>query len=285
MSPAASAQPANLAGEWEVTMLRFNGAQRDFFRANFTIEGDQLNGTLGTRSVEGSVKNSGIDFRWLNKDKKPLATLTGSLTGADLSGSGNFTDDGQRFEWTGHRPAVRPSAARALQFTPQQFHNYFSPAIPPVMHIFPGDSVETNSVNAGGRDEKNTRRSPGGNPLTGPFYVEGAMPGDTLAVHIVRLRLNRDTAESGNSIVASALNPYYQRDLKLDEKFSSEWSLDRERGTASLLKPTDRLKNFHVKMIPMLGCIGVAPPPSKSIAPATWAPGEATWITTSSSKA
>ena len=88
------------------------------------------------------------------------------------------------------------------------------------------------------------RRSPGGNPLTGPFYVEGAMPGDTLIVKINRLRLNRDSAFSGGSIVASALNPYYFKDLKSDEKFSGEWKLDRERGVASLATPGDRLKNL-----------------------------------------
>ena len=41
----------------------------------------------------------------------------------------------------------------------------------------------------------------GGNPETGPFYVEGAMPGDTLANKFHRIRLNRDSAASGNRIV------------------------------------------------------------------------------------
>jgi acetamidase/formamidase len=31
-----------------------------------------------------------------------------------------------------------------------------------------------------------------GNPETGPFFVEGAMPGDVLVVHFTRIRLNRD---------------------------------------------------------------------------------------------
>ncbi len=261
---AAFAQPANLTGEWEFTLLRFNGAQHDSMRASLEAHGDQLTGNVGQRTVEGTVKGTAVQLQLLNKDKKVTATLSGTLANAALSGDGAIADGGDPFTWTAHRPAPRPSAPRALQFTPTEFHNYFSSAIPPVMHIFPGDSVETNSVDAGGQDEKGKRRSPGGNPLTGPFYVEGAMPGDTLAVHINRLRLNRDTAESGDSIVASALNPYYQRDLKFDKDFSSEWKLDRDHGTASLAKPTDRLKNFHVKMVPMLGCIGVAPPAQQS---------------------
>ncbi|MES1258215.1 MAG: acetamidase/formamidase family protein, partial [Acidobacteriota bacterium] len=47
-------------------------------------------------------------------------------------------------------------------------------------------------------------------------------------------------------------------------KFSSEWKLDREANLAGLAKPTDRLKNFRVKLQPMLGCVGVAPPASQS---------------------
>jgi hypothetical protein len=32
-----------------------------------------------------------------------------------------------------------------------------------------------------------------GNPLTGPFYIEGAEPGDALIIHLEKVRLNRDT--------------------------------------------------------------------------------------------
>jgi acetamidase/formamidase len=119
-------------------------------------------------------------------------------------------------------------------------------------------------VDAGGRDAKGVRRSMGGNPETGPFYVEGAMPGDTLSVKFNRIRLNRDSAGSGNSIVPSALTPGYLKNAKLDDKFNSEWKLDRESGFGMLAKPTERLKNFRVKLNPMLGCVAVAPPANQS---------------------
>jgi len=40
--------------------------------------------------------------------------------------------------------------------------------------------------------------------------------------------------------------------------------LDREKGVARLAKPTERLKNYTVKLQPMLGCIATAPPGHQS---------------------
>jgi amidase len=252
---------SSLAGEWEMTMLRFDGASRDFTRVTFTTSGGKLTGTTArSMRLDGTVSGDNITLQAFDKDGKLRGTISGRLAGGTLSGEGSLDEGKDQFKWTARRAAAKPASPRTLQFTPEKFHNYFSPLIPPVLTIFPGDTVETKSVDAGGTDEKGVRRSPGGNPLTGPFYVEGAMPGDTLVVRINRLRLNRDTAGSGDTIVGSALSPYYFRDLKRDEKFSSEWKMDRDRGIATLAHPTDRLKNFQVKLRPMLGCIGVAPP-------------------------
>jgi amidase len=81
-------------------------------------------------------------------------------------------------------------------FTPSTFYRQFSAAIKPVLTVCPGDTIHTTTVDAFGTDEKGVARVLGGNPETGPFYVETAAPGDTLAVHITRLRLNRDWAIS-----------------------------------------------------------------------------------------
>jgi amidase len=133
-----------------------------------------------------------------------------------------------------------------------------------VLHIFPGDTVHTESVDAGGWDARGTHRVFGGNPLTGPFYIEGAMPGDALVVKLTRVRLNRDSAQSGDGVVGSALDPYYFRDQPKIEHFDSEWKLDRETQTGTLKNPTDRLKNYKIPLRPMIGCIGVAPPANQS---------------------
>ncbi|MBV8808752.1 MAG: acetamidase/formamidase family protein, partial [Acidobacteriaceae bacterium] len=133
-----------------------------------------------------------------------------------------------------------------------------------VLHLWPGDTVHTETVDAGGRDSHGAHRVFGGNPLTGPFYIEGAMPGDTLVVKLVRVRLNRDSAGSGDSVIGSALDPYYFRDQPKVEHFDSEWKLDPGTQTGTLKNPTDRLKNYIVPLRPMLGCIGVAPSATQS---------------------
>src|SRR5262249_20323014 len=119
---------------------------------------------------------------------------------------------------------------------------------------------KTWSIDAGGVDAKGVRRSLGGNPETGPFYVEGALPGDTLVVKLTRIQLNRDTAISSGDIVPSAITPDYLQDSKPVENYNSDWALDRDKGVARLAKPTEALKNYTVPLRPMLGCVGVAPP-------------------------
>ncbi len=136
----------------------------------------------------------------------------------------------EEFGWKAHRMQVVHAAPKTHVFEATTFHRVFSGAIAPALHINSGDTIQTATVDAGGRDSKGVRRSLGGNPEAGPFFVEGAMPGDTLAIKFHRIRLNRDSAGSGDRIVPSAVEPDYYRDAKFDEKFSSEWKLDREAG-------------------------------------------------------
>jgi len=64
--------------------------------------------------------------------------------------------------------------------------------------------------------------------------------------------------------VSTALTPDYLQSAKYDEKFDSNWVLDREQGVARLKQPTAHLTNYIVKLRPMLGCIAVAPPAHQS---------------------
>jgi acetamidase/formamidase len=141
---------------------------------------------------------------------------------------------------------------------PSTFHRQFSASTAPVLHIWPGDTVHTTTVDAGGTDEKGVTRVLGGNPQTGPFYIETAMPGDVLVVRLNRVRLNRDWAISDDGIVGRALDSEFA--VKMKDGFKNvRWRLDRQRGVAMLEKPTEHLANFTVPVRPMLGCIAVAP--------------------------
>jgi acetamidase/formamidase len=141
---------------------------------------------------------------------------------------------------------------------PTTFYRRFSAENKPVLTIAPGDTIHTTTVDAGGTDEKSVTRVLGGNPETGPFYIETASPGDTLAVHITRLRLNRDYAISDDGIVGRGLDSDWA--VKMKDGFKNvRWHLDLANGTASPEKPAEHLTQYTVPLRPMLGCVAVAP--------------------------
>src|ERR1700727_2452021 len=69
----------------------------------------------------------------------------------------------------------------------------YGPAAP-VAHVKPGDIIETNTLDAFGDVLKKPGDTQGlvmgDNPLTVPFYGDGAQPGDTLAVKILDLQVD-----------------------------------------------------------------------------------------------
>lgn len=68
---------------------------------------------------------------------------------------------------------------------------YVYASMPPVARLKPGDILDTNTLdrfgNAVQKPGDTLTMSKGNNPLTGPFYIEGAEPDDTLAVRILEL--------------------------------------------------------------------------------------------------
>jgi acetamidase/formamidase len=77
---------------------------------------------------------------------------------------------------------------RSLSWCSRQCEVRFATA-DPVARLKSGDILETNTLDAfGNAIQKPTdtlRMVKGDNPLTGPFFVEGAEPGDTLVVKIL----------------------------------------------------------------------------------------------------
>ena len=71
-----------------------------------------------------------------------------------------------------------------------------------------GDIVITKTVDSAGLDYQGVRRTKiHGNPLTSTFYIESAEPGDALAIHLRKLRLNRPTGYSAYHLGFAALAP------------------------------------------------------------------------------
>src|SRR4029079_16682752 len=101
-----------------------------------------------------------------------------------------------------------------IHFTPTSFSNSFSLNKEPVLRIRPGDTVLTETIDAGGFDKNGVKCQKPGNPLTGPFYIENCSPGDALAVTITKLALNRSTAFTTESFSSRALPKTITKEFK-----------------------------------------------------------------------
>ncbi len=157
-------------------------------------------------------------------------------------------------------------------FEPTQFHRTLG-SHDPVLHIADGDTVRTTTIDAGGRDARGEQRVKFGNAQTGPFFITGAEPGDTLVVHLDKICPNRDSAGSSTSVAANTVDPDYVPELPAfrEDRIFAEWAIDREAGTATLLLPT-QLGRLTLELAPMLGCFGVAPAQGEAISTATSGP-------------
>ncbi|MBV8847174.1 MAG: acetamidase/formamidase family protein [Bryobacterales bacterium] len=254
-SCAAFAQTSP-AGKWISTLSSF-GEPR-YNRLQLELSGSKLTGKFDNEAFDGSFQNGGIEGT-VKLNPRTTIELHGTFAGDRITGTGMVVEQKLELKWEAMREPARSAAPQTHTFEPTEFQHFFSDAIAPALHIAPGDTVRTWSVDAGGTDPKGVRRTSGGNPLTGPFYIDGAIPGDTLVVHFTRIRLNRDSAGSGAMIVNGALNAGYVEQRKRVEGYDSSWKLDRQAGFASLAKPTESMRDYKVPLAPMLGCVGVAP--------------------------
>jgi acetamidase/formamidase len=135
------------------------------------------------------------------------------------------------------------------------------------LRITPGDTVAATTVDARGHDASGKPVTPPGNPQTGPFFVEGAEPGDALVVRFERIRVSRDTGWSSTTIAPNVVEPWHARELPAYER--GEWRIDREKLTTTLVKPQTQLEELAIPIRPMLGCFGVAPDGHQAISTAT----------------
>ena len=235
---------------------------------NFPLElnqqGDKLTGMFGGDKLEGTAQDGSVHFvakgeRGGSEECQARFDKNGTISGTLV-----FTDSDDAAHPSTHSfkatavPKRRSEAPKRHEFTPTTFYRQFSALNQPVLTIAPGDTVHTTTVDAGGADEKGVTRVLGGNPETGPFYIETAAPGDVLVVRISRLRLNRDWAISDDGVVGRGLDSGLAAKMK-DLGKTVRWHLDFERGVATPEKPAEHMAQYSVPLRPMLGCVATAP--------------------------
>jgi len=149
--------------------------------------------------------------------------------------------------------------AETHRFEPKEFYNTFSSAHRPVLRIKPGDHVVTITIDARGVDSAGKQRGQGPNPETGPFYIEGAEPGDTLVVHLLRLDTNRATGWSASLLAPYTADPGFLRLEALREPKTANWHIDKQKGVAYPEPGQFKGPRIELPLRPMLGCIATAP--------------------------
>src|SRR5262245_52676031 len=98
-----------------------------------------------------------------------------------------------------------PAVAKDVKYDPQTIYFTYCFSHPPAARVSSGDKVITKTRDASNEAFRTTHKklSEGNldlsrvNPQTGPFFVEGAEPGDTLKVTINKIALNRDWGWAG----------------------------------------------------------------------------------------
>jgi acetamidase/formamidase len=154
-------------------------------------------------------------------------------------------------------------------FYPTHYHTTLGPHAP-VLRIADGDTVITTTVDSRGYDARGMQVTRGTNPQTGPFYIEGATAGDTLAVHFDQLLPSRDTGFSRTIIEPHLIEPDFERIARDDPL--ARWHIEVEDGTATLRALATPPGSLSIPLAPMVGCFGVAPPDGQTIATTTSGP-------------
>lgn len=259
-----------LSGQWIVTTDRFGTPE--YSTLNLTARDGRLSGDWGGDPVAGVVRGRSVSFTITDR-QGALFRFDGRIAGAALRGTADYPDHNDpakrlHFSFTARRVPDRPTGGpRVIDHAPTSYANSFSAERAPVLTIWPGDIVRTTTLDSGGRDAGGVTRALFGNPQTGPFFIAGAEQGDTVAIHIRQLTLNRDWAESLDSIVPRATGASLAASASgLGRPI--RWHLDRAAGVASPVGATGALKDYRVPLRPMLGGLalasGFATPPLSS---------------------
>jgi amidase len=141
---------------------------------------------------------------------------------------------------------------------------YVYATAPPVAHLHAGNILEANSLDCFGNAIKKPgdtlALTKGDNPLTGPFFIDGAEPGDTLAIHILDLQVDGDQGLGAFAPGFGALNETNYTPMLHQPLPEKIWfyPIDHAGNTATF-QALDSNYRVKIPLHPFLGCIGVAP--------------------------
>src|SRR5260370_16514498 len=137
---------------------------------------------------------------------------------------------------------------------------------PPVAHLRPGNILDANSLDCFGnalqKPGDNFALVKGDNPLTGPFYIEGAEPGDTLVVHILDLQVDGKQGVGTFSPGFGAINATHYTPMLEKEALSEKiwfYPIDHADKTATF-QALDSNYKVKIPLHPFLACIDPPPP-------------------------
>jgi amidase len=155
--------------------------------------------------------------------------------------------------------------AEAKKYVPTVYYDTFTAAHPVALKIKSGDRVATTTVDDTGAGADGQTVAKGPNPQTGPFYIEGAEPGDMIVVSIEKLEPNRLSGLSPSFMVA---NSFDAGSLSNKAAPRVPWTIDQDKGVVRLdLTAVIPNVDWHQRFIsprielplrPMLGSLGVA---------------------------
>jgi hypothetical protein len=139
------------AGKW-ISNLKFFD-EPSYSHLQLELNGSKLTGKLGNDAFEGTFQNGHIDGT-VKPNPRTTVELHGTMMGDRITGTGMVVEQKINLTWEATREPARSGAPQTHTFEPTQFHHFFSDGIEPALHINPGDTIKTWSVDAGGTDPK-----------------------------------------------------------------------------------------------------------------------------------
>ncbi len=156
-------------------------------------------------------------------------------------------------------------------FKPARYYNTLG-SHEPALVIADGDTIITTCVDAWGQDERGERITRAGNPMSGPFFVKGAQPGDALAIHLDRITPNRPWGWVRTPLAYNVVDAEFVPEVPDRDGPIGKFMVDVASGTATLDTPATKLGKWVLPLAPMPGCFGVAPAGGEAISTATSGP-------------